>query len=328
MPDTSEKHDKSPEGTKQRPFRRAVLRGLGVALPPLLTIVVFLWAWNLILGYVLEPVEGRVHWAIVQLIEDVRTERPNAAEAGNYQELESGEWIPKHVYDHVRKNPGKDLQQTAQSYFDRYVWSRWLPRWGTIPLFLSLFLLILSMLGRFLAAGMGRLMWATFENLIQRVPIIRNVYSAVKQVTDFVFTERDIEFNRVVAVEYPRKGVWSVGFVTGESMLDIRSSANEPVLSVLMPTSPMPATGFTITVRKSETIDLDITVDQAIQFVVSCGVVVPLQQQHKEDVTGRVTAAIASRTPSEQRSLDLSSAAPSGEDDDQDAGDRAMREPA
>ncbi|MBC8870972.1 MAG: DUF502 domain-containing protein [Planctomycetes bacterium] len=326
MPDSSEKHDKKPKGTKQRPFRRAVLRGLGVALPPLLTIVLFLWAWNLIQAYVLEPVEEVAHWAIVNTIWDVHSEEP--AGAGDYQQLESKEWIPRHVYDQVRKSPGKSLQQTAQGYFDRYVWIRWLPRWGTIPLFLSLFLLILSMLGRFLAAGMGRLMWATFENLIQRVPIIRNVYSAVKQVTDFVFTERDIEFNRVVAVEYPRKGVWSIGFVTGESMLDIRSSANEPVLSVLMPTSPMPATGFTITVRKSETIDLDITVDQAIQFVVSCGVVVPLQQQHKEDVTGRVTAAIASRTPSEQRSLDLSSAASSGEDDDQDAGDRAMREPA
>jgi len=326
MPDSSEKHDKKPKGTKQRPFRRAVLRGLGVALPPLLTIVVFLWAWNLIQAYVLEPVEEVAHWAIVNTIWDVHSEEP--AGVGTYQQIESEEWIPGYVYDEVRESPGKSLQQTAQGYFDRYVWIRWLPRWGTIPLFLSLFLLILSMLGRFLAAGMGRLMWATFENLIQRVPIIRNVYSAVKQVTDFVFTERDIEFNRVVAVEYPRKGVWSIGFVTGESMLDIRSSANEPVLSVLMPTSPMPATGFTITVRKSETIDLDITVDQAIQFVVSCGVVVPLQQQHKEDVTGRVTAAIASRTPSEQRSLDLSSAAPSGEDDDQDAGDRAMREPA
>jgi uncharacterized membrane protein len=82
--------------------------------------------------------------------------------------------------------------------------------------------------------------------------------------------------------------MWSIGFVTGESMLDIRSSANEPVLSVLMPTSPMPATGFTITVRKSETIDLDLTVDQAIQFVVSCGVVVPLHQQYRDDGRGRL----------------------------------------
>ena len=328
MPDATAEHDKKSKVTKHRPFRRAVLRGLGVVLPPLLTIVLFLWAWNLILAYVLEPVEGMAHSAIGHMVWDVRSEQPGEAEAADYQQVSGEEWIPRYVYDAVRENPGQNLQPTARGYFDRYVRIQYLRRTTVIPLFLSLFILILYMLGKFLAAGMGRLVWATFENLIQRVPIIRNVYSAVKQVTDFVFTERDIEFNRVVAVEYPRKGVWSIGFVTGESMLDIRSSANEPVLSVLMPTSPMPATGFTITVRKSETIDLDITVDQAIQFVVSCGVVVPLQQQHKEDVTGRVTAAIASRTPSEQRSLDLSSAASSGEDDDQDAGDRAMREPA
>ena len=89
------------------------------------------------------------------------------------------------------------------------------------------------------------------------------------------------EFNRVVAVEYPRKGIWSVGFVTGESMLDIHGAANEPMVSVLMPTSPMPATGFTVSVKKSETVDLNITIDQAIQFVVSCGVVVPMQQMVK-----------------------------------------------
>ena len=66
--------------------------------------------------------------------------------------------------------------------------------------------------------------------------------------------------------------------VTGESLLDIRSAANESVLSVLIPTSPMPVTGYTITVLKSETIDLNISIDQAFQFIVSCGVVVPPQQ--------------------------------------------------
>ena len=114
--------------------------------------------------------------------------------------------------------------------------------------------------------------------------------------TDFVFTERDIEFTRVVAVQYPREGIWSVGFVTGESMLTMQNVAAEPVLSVLMPTSPMPATGFTITVRKSETIDLDITIDQAIQFVVSCGVVVPASQLNSPSVDVKKHVAAALKT--------------------------------
>jgi uncharacterized membrane protein len=117
-----------------------------------------------------------------------------------------------------------------------------------------------------------------FERGIHRLPLVRNVYSSVKQVSDFLFTEPEIEYTRVVAVEYPRKGIWSLGLVTGESMLDIRAAANEPILSVLMPTSPMPVTGFTVTIRKSETVDLNITIEQAFQFIVSCGVVVPPQQ--------------------------------------------------
>jgi uncharacterized membrane protein len=85
-----------------------------------------------------------------------------------------------------------------------------------------------------------------------------------------------------------------MGFVTGESFLDIRNAADEPVLSVLMPTSPMPATGFTISVRKSETIDLNLTIDQAIQFCVSCGVVVPEHQQNKSTVEGEVRRRFSS----------------------------------
>ncbi|NIO38894.1 MAG: DUF502 domain-containing protein, partial [Burkholderiales bacterium] len=68
------------------------------------------------------------------------------------------------------------------------------------------------------------------------LPVIRNVYSSVKQVTDFAFNESEIRFTRVVAVEYPRRGIWSLGFLTGESMIDIKSAAGEPVVTVLMPT--------------------------------------------------------------------------------------------
>ena len=79
---------------------------------------------------------------------------------------------------------------------------------------------------------------------------------------------------------------------TGESMIDIRSAANEPVLSVLIPTSPMPVTGYTVNVKKSEAIDLDITIDQAFQFIVSCGVVVPPQQSQNEIDTASITPQI------------------------------------
>ena len=157
-----------------------------------------------------------------------------------------------------------------------------------IPAFLAVFLAVMYLVGKLLAAGIGRFFWHQIESLINRLPIIRNVYSSVKQVTDFAFSENEVQFTRVVAVEYPRKGVWSMGFVTGESLLDIRKAAGEPMLSVLMQTSPMPATGFTISVPKSETVDLNMTIDQAIQFCVSCGVVVPDHQSAKSAIEGEV----------------------------------------
>ena len=279
----------------QHPFRRAVLRGLAVVLPPLLTIVVFIWAWSLISGYVLRPVENVAAWALIRWEWDVRRDRPGVVEIERYRQITTGEWIPRHVYDEVNANPGTERPHTAYAYYRRYVRIEYLKPWIVIPAFLVAFISALYFLGRFLAAGMGRWMWASCEALIHRLPIIRNVYSSVKQVTDFVFSEQAIEFNRVVAVEYPRKGIWSVGFVTGESMLDIQSAANEPVLSVLMPTSPMPMTGFTITVRKSETVDLDLTIDQAIQFVVSCGVVIPPHQLFRGENRSRVSADVFAR---------------------------------
>jgi uncharacterized membrane protein len=288
----------------QHPFRRAVLRGLGIVLPPLLTVVVFIWAWTLISGYILKPVEGLASLALIRWEWDVHRTRPGAAEIENYQQLATREWIPQHIYDDVNANPGTDRPHTAFEYYRRYVRIEYLKPWIVIPTFLLVFIAALYLLGRLLAAGVGRLMWASFERVIHRLPLIRNVYSSVKQVTDFVFSEQAIEFNRVIAVEYPRKGIWSIGFVTGESMLDIRSAANEPVLSVLMPTSPMPMTGFTITVRKSETIDLDLTIDQAIQFVVSCGVVIPTHQICRPDNFPRLSAELFSGGNSNQEMLE------------------------
>ena len=300
--------DRSNAGHSPRPFRRAVLRGLAVVTPPLLTIVIFLWIGNTIQVYVLVPVETIARGVITSQISGstIKDEVPDGVKIvegdspyfiyndEQYVPTENGQWVPLSVYETVASDKRHLVPSTALGIVERYVEIRYLNRYVVVPLFLSVFIIILYLLGKFLAAGMGRFIWSFFEQLIHRLPIIRNVYGSVKQVSDFVLSEREMEYTRVVAVEYPRKGIWSIGFVTGESFLDIRSAANEPVVSVLMPTSPMPATGFTITVRKSETIDVNITVDQAFQFCLSCGVVVPRAQQSSEDeVKAIIQGAIA-----------------------------------
>lgn len=276
------------------PFRRAILRGLAVILPPLLTVVVFIWAWTIIDGNILAPCERIAGRAIVWSIRDVQAQPPQGAglqpatadapakfSVGDqvYVKLDGGRWIPEVVWAKVLDNPGAVPPATPDAFYDRYVRTQYLRRELTVPIFLAVFLLGLYLTGKFMAAGVGRLIWRVGEGIVHRMPIVRNVYSAVKQITDYLFSEQEVQFLRVVAVEYPRKGLWTVAFVTGESFREIREAAGEPVLSLLVPTSPMPATGFTCTVAKRDTLDLDITVDQALQYIVSCGVVVPPHQQ-------------------------------------------------
>ena len=360
------------ESYNLQPFRRAVLRGLGVVLPPLLTIVILLWIANSVQKFVLTPVEWCSRQVVVawhqsqtdsdeiqfaydqkqkedeedrkkqsvsndreptessetevqrtlrkmsqQLeamerklginssiqptpgisVTDIRFEFKSSddEESVSYVRLENGEWIPAWVHaevqEHVAASGVAMENRSAKGYYEHYVEHKVLRKERVIPVFFAGFILLMYLLGKFLAAGVGRILWNSMESIITQLPIIRTVYNSVKQVTDFFFGESDIDFQRVVAVEYPRKGCWSVGFVTGESLMTIRGAAQEPVVSVLMPTSPVPGTGFTISVRKSETIDLDIPIDQALQFVVSCGVVIPEDQVADDEVRARIEAA-------------------------------------
>ncbi len=271
------------------PFRRAVLRGLAVLLPPLLTVVILVWVGNTVANYLLEPCESLAHRLLTEQFQSevvaasevpphqLGDGRPETS-GRDFQETRDGYAVPTPYYQFVQAEFSGPVPPTADALIESYVQRRYLRRYIVIPIFLCVFVLVLYLLGKFLAAGVGRFFWMQFERMINRLPLVRNVYSSVKQVTDFMFSERDIEYTRVVAVEYPRKGIWTLAMVTGESLLDIRCAANEPVLSVLVPTSPMPFTGFTVTVKKSETVDLNLTIDQAFQFIVSCGVVVPPQQ--------------------------------------------------
>jgi uncharacterized membrane protein len=296
-----ESNSKKAKSTSSRSggSRRAILRGLGIVLPPLLTIVVLIWAWNTIENYVLRPIESGVQHAIVWSIPDKTfSELPEGA-ITNSTGKETGflyqgtEYVPgptgrRYLPDYVKKlvDDKSDYfgsysppPASANAYWERYVRLNYMPRWQVVPIFVCVFTIVLYFLGRLFTLGMGRWFVKGFDHAILSIPVVNKVYGSVKQVTDFAFSEREIEFNRVVAIQYPREGIWSLGFVTGDSMREIAEATGEQMLSVLMPTSPMPMTGFTVTVKKSEAIDLNLTVDEAIQFVVSCGVVVPSQQR-------------------------------------------------
>ncbi len=294
---------------KPHGFRRAILRGLGVVLPPLLTIVVLIWAWKTIESYVLQPTESMLRSGVVWYVHDTHTQPPPGAEKTGDRLLDGYNYngqhyvpdpvthrrfIPDYVVKIVDENADYFGAQatppaSANAYWHRYVQLVWMPRAIVVPVFLIIFVTILFFLGRLFTFGLGHWLVRQFDAAILRIPLVNKVYGGVKQVTDFAFSEREIEFNRVVAIQYPCEGVWSLGFVTGNSMKELFKINGEPMLSVLMPTSPMPMTGFTVTVKRSEAIDMDLTIDEAIQFVVSCGVVVPPRQRVDAAVEGQVT---------------------------------------
>jgi uncharacterized membrane protein len=139
-------------------------------------------------------------------------------------------------------------------------------------------LAIVFLVGALLASVAGRALWRIIEAFIMSTPVLRRVYPYVKQVTDFLFTEGDQKhemFARVVAVEYPRKGVWSLGFVTGPGFRRVSEMGEKEFLTVMVPSSPTPVTGYVIIVPREETIALDMTVEEAFRFAISAGVVAP-----------------------------------------------------
>ena len=129
--------------------------------------------------------------------------------------------------------------------------------------------------------GLGRVFWSLFEESLGRLPIVRAVYAPVKQVTDYMFRENEPQFSRVVAIEYPRRGIWTIAFVTGDGLLDVQKVSGEPMLTVLFPTCPTPIAGNTKIVARRETIDLPMSIDQAFQYILSFGVVLPDEQIHQ-----------------------------------------------
>jgi uncharacterized membrane protein len=185
-----------------------------------------------------------------------------------------------------------DWPATSTGLYMELVTFRYFKSLGSLSaLATALTIIGLYFLGRFVTARMGQWLISRFESLVlARVPIISSIYSSVKQVTDFFFSERAVSYNRVVAVEFPRRGIWTIGFAMGESLMEMTLAAGEPMVSIMIPAAPMPMTGWVVTVPKSSIIDLNMTLDQAFQYFLSCGVLVPEHQRATPEMLHRELA--------------------------------------
>jgi len=130
--------------------------------------------------------------------------------------------------------------------------------------------ILITLVGWISLSFLGKKFFELFNNILKRIPILRTIYSAIGQMTE-TFTNNQRDQSNVVLIEYPRKGVWAVGFATRENKGVISDKVKEELVNVFLPTTPNPTSGFLLMVPKKELIYLDVSFEQASKFIVSAG---------------------------------------------------------
>ncbi|HEY8049897.1 MAG TPA: DUF502 domain-containing protein [Ramlibacter sp.] len=141
-------------------------------------------------------------------------------------------------------------------------------------------LAILLIVGGIVSNFIGRKIVQWGNQLVTRIPVVRSIYSSVKQVSDTLFSPGGNAFRTAVLVQWPRADVWTIGFVTGAPGGDVTNYLVGDYVSVYVPTTPNPTGGYFVMLRKSDCIELKMTVDEALKYVISMGVVAPAVHNH------------------------------------------------
>ena len=156
-------------------------------------------------------------------------------------------------------------------------------------------LVFLTLVGAFTAGLLGRLVVRLGERILARLPVVRSIYSATKQIFETVLAQSSRAFRDVVLVEYPRRGIWAIGFITGTTEGEVQELTEDVVVNVFLPTTPNPTSGFLLFVPKSDLVYLSMSVEEGIKMVVSGGIVTPPDRRPPEarrtKVPSRMTAA-------------------------------------
>jgi len=157
---------------------------------------------------------------------------------------------------------------------ERYRPEEWLG--FAIPgLGLVLTLLVLSLTGLLATNFLGRSMVSLWESMLERIPFVRSVYSAAKNFAEIVFSDSGQSFKKVLLIQYPREGLYSLAFQTATNLGEVQGRTGEEIVCTFVPTTPNPTSGFIIIVPKKDVIELDMDVDEALKMIISLGVVIP-----------------------------------------------------
>jgi uncharacterized membrane protein len=285
---------KEPKPKKNKNF---FVRGLVVLLPTVLTIFIFVTVLGFVNTYLTTPINNTLltmldsnglGWKILGVMEVdpfaraylAVEELPLALQERLGSNNELGDLGSVAAEAAVQSH--RDSKLTFIRNFDALAIDREQLR-GAIPLprWIGLVIAAVLVLGLgYLASGfLGRTAIHSFDRLLHRIPLVRSVYPYTKQFVDFFLSESELEFDTVVAAPYPTEGVWAIGFVTGSGLKTVHEALGGEYVSVFIPTTPMPMTGFTVFIEAKRLIPLDITVDEAARIVMSFGVLIPVREQ-------------------------------------------------
>ncbi len=223
-------------------FKRFFVRGLAAVLPTLITLWLLVWVWDFLWNNVGD-----------YIIESIRRVWYYAGDHG---------WVEFQTRNYI-------LQRIKEDDFKTHL------------IGVGLAILLIYIIGVFVGNLIGRTFWRIAERAVLRIPFIRAIYPAVKQVTDFLLAERSrtFEHSRVVAVQPHAQGIWSVGLVTNSGPWNLGDDRSTEMVTVFIPSTPTSFSGYVLVVPRKSVVELPMSVEQAMRLLVSGGVITPSPEQ-------------------------------------------------
>jgi uncharacterized membrane protein len=292
---------------RRRPTQRFFLRGLITLLPAVLTVFLLATAYRFVDQYVTGPVNSLIYWALENNTLGWQALRAMGIDP-HADEYLVPDALPLELQDLLRERGSSDAAfraaldtwrdeneglfvnleavGIAPSRLRRDVTARVPPVIGVV-----VSILLVISLGSVAGGFIGVRVLGQAERAMHVIPVVRSIYPYTKQLVDFFLAERKLEFDTVVAIQYPRAGAWSIAFVTSSGLRTLRSATRRNLVSVFVPSSPMPMTGYTIFVPADEVVPLPFSVDEALRVVVSGGVLIPPHERMEISAEEALTRA-------------------------------------
>ncbi len=285
---------------KPRTLGGFFLRGLGTLLPVVLTLVVFGLLYQMIDRNVTGPINRAIYWSLEHNAAGWSALSRLGIDPLALEYLDES-LLPPDVREFAKDRPWNDdyvREQLANHRQQHLGFFRDLEELGidgrklrvdvkgvVHPIFgVLISILLVLWLGWIVGSFVGRRIVQSVDRTMHVIPIVKSVYPYSKQLVEFFFAEKQLEFDTVVTIPYPSPGIWSIAFVTGESLRTLRDATEKELITCFVPSSPMPMTGYTIFIEASRVVPLPITVDEALRITMTGGVLVP-QKERVEPTT-------------------------------------------